>query len=755
MRKFFSIIFICCVSLLYASEPVYTLNEQWVTTSDGIKLLDPYYNVGVTFTWEGPTKGGKAHGIGTAKKYMQGKLESTYEGEYRNGVREGNGTFTHADGTVRKGTFVKGQMTGYGIMEAENGDSYEGEFINYRMHGKGKGKWGNGSTFEGFWVTDAPYTGKFTNYNGDFIYIEAGEPVEMLSNQISSYSPKLGSKQTEYFDEHFKRTDNKNASYYRVITYEAPNKPKGVVKDYYMNGKLQGEADFIYVDYVDEGKNFKEGRMTTYYPSGKLQSDALYLNNRLNGPQTIYFEDGNVQSKLFYNNGEPEGTQITYYQNGNPNTVAVYDNGELYGNKVIQFSEDGEGCVLVYSENFNRNRENWESHSVNGNLEINPNNSITFDVTPDRMLSGGFYTDYSPNVNNIVEVTTRRDPYDKNVAIGLLFGYKDWNNYCGFYICGKEFKYMQIINGKQVTNYDWEYSEAIQPEINEIAVTNLGDELSFAINEQEIATIKRPQYAGGFSVLTVANNGMKEAVVDAAGLSVYEFIDPNLIAEYLPLLPDGYNNNNWKGTGSGFFINENGLIATNYHVIDGMDSIEVIFGEEDQKRNYPAAVVLSDKDNDLAILKIESPDFHQMPSIPYNFMTGVKDTGSEVFALGYPLTQATGEEIKFTDGKISAKSGFRGDKRFYQISVPIQHGNSGGPLFDNEGNLVGITSSGLNREYYDSENVNYAIKSSLLKSLIDTLPQQVSLQTKSDIAPLPLTEKIKKFEPYVILIKVK
>ena len=66
------------------------------------------------------------------------------------------------------------------------------------------------------------------------------------------------------------------------------------------------------------------------------------------------------------------------------------------------------------------------------------------------------------------------------------------------------------------------------------------------------------------------------------------------------------------------------------------------------------------------------------------------------------MASIMGKEVKFTYGKISSKSGIQGDVRVYQISVPIQPGNSGGPLFDMDGNVVGITSSGLNREYFKS-----------------------------------------------------
>lgn len=751
-----SLLLFFCV-LFCAATPTYTLNEQWVDCGNGVKLLDPYYSDGVTITWDGPSRGGKAHGNGTAKKYKNGVYESTYVGEYRDGIREGKGTFTHSDGSVKRGTFVAGQLMGVGTMEADNGDSYEGEFINYRMHGKGKYHFGNGSAFDGFWVSDRPYTGKMTYYDGSSIYLQEGEPVERINDFHTGYSPKIGSRVTEYFDQDWKRCDAKNASYYRIITYVAPHKPKGVVKDFYMSGQLQGEATFVYIDYDDEGKNFNEGKMTLYYKNGKPKSETYYFNNKPNGPQIDYYESGKKQSEMFFTMDIPDGEMTTYYENGNPNMVAIYDNGVLKNNKYLNFTEDGEGCFLVYNEDFQKNHETWEYTGANGRLQVNGDNTISFTVTPNRNVSGGIYADFSPAGNNVIEVTTRQNGTSKDVAVGFLFGFKDWENYCGFYISSNQYTFQQIKNGKRITNYDWQYSEAIKQDINTLRVFNLGDQLGFEINGEELGSMKRPRYDGGFCVLTVINNNSyNEASVDAGGLSIHEIIDDaNVIAEYLPSHPTTATEGGWKGSGSGFFINENGLLATNYHVVDGMSAIEVTFIRDGQSESYPASVVMSDKQNDLSILKIDSPSFSPMPTIPYNFTTRVQDTGSEVFTLGYPIASVMGEEVKFTDGKISSKTGIQGDVTVYQISVPIQPGNSGGPLFDNQGNLVGITSSGLNRDYFKSENVNYAIKSSYLKALIDALPQNVSLQTQSDVASLPLTEKIKRFQPYMIYIKVK
>jgi S1-C subfamily serine protease len=137
----------------------------------------------------------------------------------------------------------------------------------------------------------------------------------------------------------------------------------------------------------------------------------------------------------------------------------------------------------------------------------------------------------------------------------------------------------------------------------------------------------------------------------------------------------------------------------------------------------------------------------------FYFDTKIQDVGSTVYALGYPLTQIMGSEIKFTDGKISSKSGFQGDITNYQISVPIQPGNSGGPLFNESGTLVGITSSGLNRQIAD--NANFAIKTSYLKLLIESMDDNLELPHSKVIQTLPVTEQIKTLSDYVVFIKVK
>ena len=126
----------------------------------------------------------------------------------------------------------------------------------------------------------------------------------------------------------------------------------------------------------------------------------------------------------------------------------------------------------------------------------------------------------------------------------------------------------------------------------------------------------------------------------------------------------------------------------------------------------------------------------------------------QVYAFGYPMALTVmGKEIKVTDGMISSKSGFDGNITTYQITAPIQGGNSGGSLFDEQANLIGINSSGIRKDIAD--NVAYSIKTSYVSNLLDVLPKSIELPSSTKLKSLPLTEQIKEISKYVVLVKVK
>ena len=162
-------------------------------------------------------------------------------------------------------------------------------------------------------------------------------------------------------------------------------------------------------------------------------------------------------------------------------------------------------------------------------------------------------------------------------------------------------------------------------------------------------------------------------------------------------------------TGSGFAISNN-IIVTNHHVINKALSIYVT--NESVKDTIPATIIASDEKKDIAILSVSN---RTLSNPQYSIKTESQKTGTNIFVLGYPLTSTMGNEIKATSGIISSQSGYKGDDILYQISAPIQPGNSGGPVFDLNGNVVGIVCA----HHTNAENVGYAIKAEYLMQLLD------------------------------------
>lgn len=235
----------------------------------------------------------------------------------------------------------------------------------------------------------------------------------------------------------------------------------------------------------------------------------------------------------------------------------------------------------------------------------------------------------------------------------------------------------------------------------------------------------------------------------------FQLLDGNKITLYklypkvesIPSQQPQENVESTEWTGTCFAIGLN-LVATNYHVVENAQTLVVSGINGDKNTNYKAEVILTDKYNDLAVMRITDYRFKGF-DIKYGMESNVADIGTEVFVLGYPLTTTMGEDIKLTTGVISSKTGFQGDVSLYQTSAPIQPGNSGGPLFNNEGNLIGI----VNAKHKGAENVGYAIKLSYLKNLLDSSNETIPLNSVNTISSLPLTEKVKAITSCVLLVK--
>ena len=172
-----------------------------------------------------------------------------------------------------------------------------------------------------------------------------------------------------------------------------------------------------------------------------------------------------------------------------------------------------------------------------------------------------------------------------------------------------------------------------------------------------------------------------------------------------------------KGNGTGFFITANGYLLTNYHVVKDASKIEVLTPTGEA---YDASIAKLDANNDLALLKITG-NFHPIPLVSSRSV----GLGSEVFTIGFPQVRLQGISPKFTKGTISSLTGIQDIPRDFQISVPVQPGNSGGALVEtSSGNVVGVIVGILKG---NSQNVNYAVKSTYVNALLETMPEVINM----------------------------
>lgn len=205
-----------------------------------------------------------------------------------------------------------------------------------------------------------------------------------------------------------------------------------------------------------------------------------------------------------------------------------------------------------------------------------------------------------------------------------------------------------------------------------------------------------------------------------------------------------------KSSGTGFFVGPNGYIITNYHVVDGARNIKVTKVNGDNYKKYSAKVEVSDKQNDLAIIKITDSSFSSISALPYSFKFTAANVGEDCFVLGYPLVSTMGTEIKLTNGIISSRTGFNGNVSEYQMSAPVQPGNSGGPLFDKDGNVIGVVCA----KHSGAENAGYAIKASYIRNLVELLPQTIAFPQINKLIGKTLPKQVELASKAVCLIIV-
>lgn len=199
--------------------------------------------------------------------------------------------------------------------------------------------------------------------------------------------------------------------------------------------------------------------------------------------------------------------------------------------------------------------------------------------------------------------------------------------------------------------------------------------------------------------------------------------------------------------GTGFALSSNGYLVTNYHVVKGADSVYI---QNNKGESFKVQTIYIDPSYDIAILQITDPSFSSLSNLPYTFKKSAADLGEDVYTIGYPR-----DEVVLGKGYLSAQTGFGGDSLQYQVSIPVNPGNSGGPLLDNKGNVIGVISGKQNL----TDGAAFAIKSDYLLKAIDNIPQdslkkKININKKNSLASFSRTQQIKKMQDFIFMVKV-
>jgi S1-C subfamily serine protease len=199
--------------------------------------------------------------------------------------------------------------------------------------------------------------------------------------------------------------------------------------------------------------------------------------------------------------------------------------------------------------------------------------------------------------------------------------------------------------------------------------------------------------------------------------------------------------------GTGFLIDTKGYIVTNAHVVKNAQHVAV---QSINGKDLYAKVVYADADKDIAILKITDKRYKQFSSIPYSIKRSSGDLAESIFTLGYPRN-----DIVYGDGYIAAKTGYNGDTLSCQITIPANKGNSGSPILNKNGEVIGI----LSKKENSLEGAVFALRSKYIIEALNVLQKDssyknIKLPTNSTLRGKDRTQQVKTISDYVFMVKV-
>jgi S1-C subfamily serine protease len=203
----------------------------------------------------------------------------------------------------------------------------------------------------------------------------------------------------------------------------------------------------------------------------------------------------------------------------------------------------------------------------------------------------------------------------------------------------------------------------------------------------------------------------------------------------------------YKTGGTGFLLDPKGYVVTNAHIIQNAKNIVV---QNSNGKDLNVTVVFVDIPRDIAILKITDTAFKTSLPIPYSIKKTSAEIAEPIYTLGFPRN-----EIVYGEGYLAAKTGFNGDTLTCQIAIAANPGNSGGPVLNRNGEVVGV----LSAKQTSAEGVVFATQSKFIYQALnslqkDTSYQRIKIPGTSSLKGLDKTQQVKKITDFVYMIKV-
>lgn len=593
----------------------------------------------------------------------------------------------------------------------------------------------------------------------------------------------------EFFNADWKQCDSAVASYYRLVTYDDKGSPIGLVRDYFISGELQWEGKFSFLDKYDSYNSKHEGECIWFYKNGKKQTASYYNNGILSGPTVGWYENGSHAYTSTYKDGKLNGLYVSWFESGLLQAYAYYNNGEVVGPDAFNCDEFGECGATEKYDFFPPKKKNeyadlWNSLGSDYGYFIADadEKEIAKNISEEKIKvtykeqglilttskEEGLKKIFKPYDYKKTLVITSKFSFvkgDNKAKSGMVFAYADEKNYHSF-LMDKDGNYElgQYTNGTYTelskgTAYpssndylDYDYldggkkSKGSNEKYFDLFIMSYKDTVQCFIGYTPVYKTASFTGAGNFIGYKLAPN----TSIKVKDLTITHHIESPFVSADIDAKT--MKNKAWKSTGSGFIVSTDGYIVTNHHVVNGANEVEVDLVRNGDLLSYKCEVILKDEKSDLAVIKIKDENFKNFKSIPYTIQTKLADVGTNVYALGYPFALSTlGNELKYTEGSINARTGMDGNILAYQVSAPVQPGNSGGPLFDYDGNVIGVVNSKL----FYADNVAFAVKANYILNLLYLLPEYPDYPTTTSLKGKSAADQVNILREYMPLIKVR